>query len=232
MTVSVTMTQTRLGEDGTLWLSGTAHDATDDFGRYLITYNYATGTLPATPASAPAMLLVSGGVEYLVGADGVTQYPLVFVVGTIEEGAIAGTPNALVAVDSASDTTDHAQILWTVNCTVAGNPDTPDSALASTRFVAYATDAEVYKTACTGGTSSEAFFPRYPALWCIHFALAGGGSYTVAAGNTMTGTQMVLMTFAEADNCVAAEIRLGAARLGTSGYRYRDIIVTPYSAAA
>lgn len=167
-------------------------------------------------------------VDYLVGPDS-TLYPLIFVVGTIEEGMIAGEPNALVAVDSGSDTTDHAQILWTVNCTVAGNPDTTDDSLASTRFVNYATDSEVYKTACTGTTSSEAFFPRYTALWSIHFALAGGGSYTVAAGNTLTGTQMVVMQFTEISNCVAAEIRLGASRAGTTGQRYRDIFVTPYS---
>lgn len=170
------------------------------------------------------------GIDYLIGSDG-TRIPLVFVVGTIEEGMIAGEPNALVAVDSGSDTVDHAQILWTVNCTLAGNPDTSDDALASSRFVNYATDSEVYKTACTGGTSSEALFPRYTALWSIHFALAGGGSYTVAAGNTLTGTEMVLVQFPEVANCVAAEIRLGASRAGTSGQRYRDIIVTPYAAA-
>lgn len=168
--------------------------------------------------------------QYLVGADG-TLYPLAWVVGTIEEGMIAGAPQALIQVDSGSDTADHAQILWTANCLIAGNPGTPDSALASTRFAAYATDAEVYKSAVDGQASGEAFALRYPALYSLHFALAGGGSYTVAAGNVLTGTQMVLMTFPEEPPVVAAEIRLMTAQLGTSGYRYRKLVVTPYGAA-
>ncbi len=53
MTVSVTMLQTRRGEDGSLWTAGTQHDATDAFAAVLITANLATGTLPRTPSSAP-----------------------------------------------------------------------------------------------------------------------------------------------------------------------------------
>lgn len=189
-----------------------------------------TAIVNTNVAGGASTIQTVDSLDYLIGPDG-TLYPLVFVVGTIQEGTIAGETNCLVAVDSGSDTTDHAQILWTVNCTLAGNPDTSDDALASSRFANYSTDSEVYKTACTGGTSSEALFPRYDALWMIHFALAGGSSYTLAAGNTCTGTEMVVMTFDEAANCVAAEIRLGASRLGTSGQRYRDIFVTPYSAA-
>ena len=36
MTVSVTMIATRMGEDGDYWESGTSHDATDGFARYLV----------------------------------------------------------------------------------------------------------------------------------------------------------------------------------------------------
>jgi len=145
---------------------------------------------------------------------------------------IAGEPNALVAVDSGSDTTHHAQILWTPNCTLAGNPDSPDDALASARMVAYATEAEVYKSGVDGASSGESFALRYlGGLTQLHFGLAGGGSYTVAAGNVLTGTQMVRMSFPDAAGVIAVEIKLLTATLGTSGYRYRQIAVTPYSAA-
>lgn len=171
------------------------------------------------------------GESFLIGPDGTTLYPATWVIGGIEEGYVAGSPQSAIQVDSGSDTADHAQVLWIANCTLAGNPDTEDDALASERMVDYATDSEVYKSGVDGGTSGESFALRYPAgLTMLHFGLAGGGSYTVAAGNTLTGTQMVLMTFPEADGVVAVEIKLLTATLGTTGKRYRQIMVTPYSA--
>lgn len=46
MTITVTMLQTRRGEDGTLWLAGSQYGASDAFAAVLISSNLATGTLP------------------------------------------------------------------------------------------------------------------------------------------------------------------------------------------
>ena len=46
MPVSVTMLQTRRGEDGAQWSSGNVYTASDAFAAILISSNLATGTLP------------------------------------------------------------------------------------------------------------------------------------------------------------------------------------------
>lgn len=53
MATTVTMLQTRRGEDGTLWTAGSQYCASDDFAAFLITANVATGTLPSLGGSAP-----------------------------------------------------------------------------------------------------------------------------------------------------------------------------------
>lgn len=52
MSVTVTMRQTRRGEDGALWVAGSSYSATDAFAQFLVTHNLATATLPAVPQSA------------------------------------------------------------------------------------------------------------------------------------------------------------------------------------
>lgn len=55
MTVTVTMLQTRRGEDGSQWAAGSSYSASDAFAAMLITANLATGTLPQpTPSSLSA----------------------------------------------------------------------------------------------------------------------------------------------------------------------------------
>lgn len=176
-------------------------------------------------------VISSGGQDYLVGTDG-TQYPMIWMVGTIQEGMVAGEVQSRIEVDSGSDTVDHAEILWTTNCWYAGDPDVPDNALASQRFVDYAVDSEVYSTGVDGDASAESFSVLYPLLTNLFFALAGEASYTEAAGNTVTADEMVCMTFAESLGVIAVEIKLHSSRLGSTGSRYRQISVTPYSAAA
>jgi hypothetical protein len=50
--VNVTMLQTRRGENGTQWTQGSTYSATEEFARFLITSNLATGTLPNNARSA------------------------------------------------------------------------------------------------------------------------------------------------------------------------------------
>jgi hypothetical protein len=53
MTVSVTMLQTRLGEDGELWTpAGSPYTASDAFAAFLVSNNLATGTLPQPARNA------------------------------------------------------------------------------------------------------------------------------------------------------------------------------------
>ena len=68
MSITVTMLQTRRGEDGSTWLAGQSYEATNTFAELLITANLATGDLPVvqqtslTVAEAVAIKsLVAGG---------------------------------------------------------------------------------------------------------------------------------------------------------------------------
>jgi hypothetical protein len=69
MTVSVTMLQTRRGEDGNLWLAGVTYSASDEFARQLIVGNYATGTLPDPMQSYQVSQLVATAAE-IAAMDG------------------------------------------------------------------------------------------------------------------------------------------------------------------
>lgn len=69
MTVSVTMLQSRWGEDGTLWAVDTVHDATDSFATYLVTNGFASGTLPLPLQSTPVshVILTASEIDALAG---------------------------------------------------------------------------------------------------------------------------------------------------------------------
>lgn len=83
MTVTVTMLQTRRGEDGTLWTSGTSHSATDAFATFLISSNLATGELPPARLSPPTRLSTiviaaydtagKAGADYICSATNATK---------------------------------------------------------------------------------------------------------------------------------------------------------------
>lgn len=75
MTTTVTMLQTRRGEDGNLWTLGGSYSASDDFAAKLISSNYATGTLPVDRDLVPIMGQTNsaGQVTSLVSADGIPK---------------------------------------------------------------------------------------------------------------------------------------------------------------
>lgn len=70
MTVSVTMLQSRWGEDGTLWAVDTVHAATDSFATFLVTNGFASGTLPQPLQSTPVshVILTTAEIDALDGA--------------------------------------------------------------------------------------------------------------------------------------------------------------------
>jgi len=53
MTVSVTMLDTRLGENGSFWVVGQTYEASDAFASLLISSNLAVGALPKIPPNFP-----------------------------------------------------------------------------------------------------------------------------------------------------------------------------------
>lgn len=69
MTISVTMRQTRRGEDGQLWLVGQTYPASDGFAAMLISSNLATGTLPKPPSTVQVKVDASGN-TFAVGPTG------------------------------------------------------------------------------------------------------------------------------------------------------------------
>lgn len=71
MTVSVTMTATRMGEDGTVWESGTTHDATEVFAKHLVQFQWATATFDDTTGFTPPKgKVTAGGVFQLLNHEG------------------------------------------------------------------------------------------------------------------------------------------------------------------
>lgn len=79
MTTTVTMLQTRRGEDGNSWLVGQSYSASDAFAAMLITANYATGTLPTDQDLVPifGQTNSAGQVTSLVSGDGSVLIPVV-----------------------------------------------------------------------------------------------------------------------------------------------------------
>lgn len=74
MTVSVTMLQTRMGEDGNLWtVAGSPYTASLEFANFLIGNRFATGTLPTAVQSYPMTQVVATAAEIaaITGQPGV-----------------------------------------------------------------------------------------------------------------------------------------------------------------
>ena len=72
MTTTVTMLQTRLGENGSLWTVGNSYAASDAFAAVLISSNLATGTLPKSRSLVPlwGQTDTTGAVASLVDGAG------------------------------------------------------------------------------------------------------------------------------------------------------------------
>ncbi len=75
MTTTVTMLQTRLGENGSLWTIGNSYAASDAFAAVLISSNLATGTLPKSRGLVPLWGQTdnTGAVASVVDAGGKVQ---------------------------------------------------------------------------------------------------------------------------------------------------------------
>lgn len=169
------------------------------------------------------------GAFYLTLPDG-TQYPLASVVGTGQEPTIASVKEMKVLFDAGSDV-DHAEIYYTLNC-YTGDPDTPDTTLASERF--NDPNAEVIDLSMSGG-SAGAIVVHAPAegyITTVHFAFAGSGTYTVAAGNTVTALEMVEATFSSSMLIRSIIIYFGESAVsGGSNQRIRKATLVGFTAA-
>lgn len=168
--------------------------------------------------------LLPGGLYGFVAPSG-QQYPLTFLSGVPQEGLVAGAVQQVIDIDAGSDTA-HAEILLTFQATT-GDPDSPSTALASSRFASPDTNIEVWKTNFLGSTPEGQTVAFFASLTCLHVGLRGGSEYTLAAGNVVTGTQMVLMTWDSSLEISLVELRIGSPT-GVNG-RYRRLTVTGYS---
>lgn len=197
------------------WVKG------DGSGPYFV--DAETGTATAVGSGVTNV----NGAEYLTLSNG-TLMPLTPVVGTGEAPKIAGVYNMLVQLDAGSDI-NHAKLLYTWNCTT-GDPDTEDTALASSRFNATG-NAEVIDLNLSGGSAGSIVVhsPSSGAITMVHLAFAGGGTYTQAAGGTVTGTQMVLCKWDSTLGITAAILYIGDSYAGGgSNQRYRQIVVVGF----
>lgn len=84
MTISVTMLTDRLGEDGSLWTTGNAYSATEDFARSLVHYGFATASFPPVRQTLPTTFAPITAAEVAAGAGVEGQSYL------IEDGADQG----------------------------------------------------------------------------------------------------------------------------------------------
>lgn len=169
------------------------------------------------------------GEDYLRLPDG-SLMPLIFLSGDREESDVVGVRRSTLLIDSGG--ASHAQLLWTLNCTLAGNPLTPDDALASQRFVDYATSPDVFATGIDGAGTSQLYLIRASSgVSMIHFALAGEASYTADADHQFGATTMGHIEFPDHDTSPAVAVIVTLLSSYTAG-RYREVSVHPYSGAA
>lgn len=194
----------------------------------------ATETTAATiAADASSGDLVTGamyadenGTMYL--ATGPSTYvPLAFLVGTGQEPTIAAAKEMKVLFDAGSDIA-HPEIYYTLNC-YTGDPDTPDTALASERFNEL--NSEVVDLSMSGGSAGAIVIhvPLSGYITTLHFAFAGSGTYTVAAGNTVTALQMVVATWSSALLIRSVVIYFGESAVsGGSNQRIRKLSVVGF----
>lgn len=169
------------------------------------------------------------GDEYLTLSDG-SLMPLIFLSGDREESDVVGVRRSTLLIDSGG--ASHAQLLWTPNCTLAGNPLTADDALASQRFVDYATSPDVFATGIDGAGTSQLYLIRVPSgVSMIHFALAGEAGYTADADHQFGATTMGHMEFPDYETSPVVALIVTLLSSYTAG-RYREISIHPYSGAA
>lgn len=103
MTTTVTMLQTRLGENGSLWTVGNSYAASDAFAAVLISSNLATGTLPKSRGLVPLWGQTdnTGAVASVVDGAG-NSYPLARGVAILS-GASAGADSGWLPINAAPE---------------------------------------------------------------------------------------------------------------------------------
>lgn len=142
------------------------------------------------------------------------------------EPTIGSVVTQRVTVNEGSDA-DHAEILLTFNAGPAG-----DIAIASERFAAADTRADVIKTLVTGATADGALlaFALPDGLTSLFVARRGESSYTLAAGATVTAAESVAALWAGALNLRYCTVNVGGPyKSGGSNNRYRDLVITGYA---
>lgn len=179
--------------------------------------SWPTGTAVVSVDGQPYLKLPGGAM------------PLAGVIGTGEQPRIADVQTMQIVCDAGSDI-DHAKLLFTVNCTNGIDPDTADTTLASERFNELS--SEVYDLNIAGGAAGT-IVPISPpgGITMIHFAFAGSGTYTQAAGATVTALQMVLAKWAASLNISTVLLYIGESTIGAgSNQRYRNIALMGFTA--
>jgi len=176
------------------------------------------------PQLATGVITVAG-VSYL--RVGGALVPLAGVVGTGHQPTIASAVTMQVTCDAGSDI-DHAKILFTLNCTNGIDPDTADTALASERFNEL---SEVYDLNIAGGAAGSIVTLSPPGgVTMIHLAFEGSGTYSQAAGATVTALQMVLAKWDSELAVSTIILYIGESTVGAgSNQRYRNIALMGFS---
>lgn len=131
MTMRVTMTQTRMGESGSLLVAGSTYTVSEAFGGLLVHNRWATDIdgILSPPSSDPVRFATdeSGNVTGLVGPDG-TSYPVLqpwqvaraaygFALIEPPVSGIATATGANCVINSSAATARNGEIVWTVNAT-------------------------------------------------------------------------------------------------------------------
>ena len=95
MTITVTMLDTRMGEDSTLWTAGTEHEATETFAKHLVQFGWATATFSDVTAATTARgrVTAAGEFEFLdhTGAVIGGATALAAIIAEYEAGTLADT---------------------------------------------------------------------------------------------------------------------------------------------
>jgi hypothetical protein len=203
MTVQVTMLQTRLGEDGTLWTTGQSYSATDAFARLLVSSNLATATFPAVAQSALTAVQVQA-VQALIDGGGTD------VSFTRAHDSIAGS----YVLDAGA-----ATVLPLMRLTV----EAPTDVIAGARISAGGINT--FETLITGASLAGEVIPISVGsgrITKVHIGSSAGASQSVASSANVTVNQLGVFSCLESDDCNVIYVRFAPPRV--SG-RYCDVSI-------
>lgn len=171
-----------------------------------------------------------GGADYIRLSSGALM-PMAGMVGTGLQGRIAGVKSFEANFNAGSDI-NHARIFGRLNCNNGIDLYTPDNVLASESFNSPNEEIIGADMNLVGGAAgSILYLAPADGITMLHLAFEGSGTYTQAAGATVTGLEMVVVIWDEPVSAVILDFGDSETSGGGSNQRVRKASFRGYLAS-